>query len=371
MHAETISWAIGLPTGRVVEMRTDTKAGELRSVLRKLRREAPGLVQTCYEAGPTGFGLQRLCESEGVACDVIAPSLIPVKPGERVKTDRLDARKLMELLRAGQLTAVQAPTPEEEAARSVIRRLRSAKEDSARAQIEMKSLLLFLGTHVRERVGSAAWAKRMEKMKFEHWGHQRAFDDALLAWTQADQRVKVLMKDAETLAKTPEFAPVIAALQCLKGVALISAMELATEALAPERFPTATGFMKFTGLVPSEDSSGERRKRGSITKAGNKRLRTVLVESARHASHPVKRESDRMRARRKDQAGWAVELGRQAERRLHARYWALVSAGKNPNVAVTAVARELAGFVWAVLVRASRERAASMVVDADGVVVPT
>ena len=133
VHAETISWAIGLPTGRVVEMRTDTKAGELRSVLRKLRREAPGLVQTCYEAGPTGFGLQRLCESEGVACDVIAPSLIPVKPGERVKTDRLDARKLMELLRAGQLTAVQAPTPEEEAARSVIRRLRSAKEDSARA----------------------------------------------------------------------------------------------------------------------------------------------------------------------------------------------------------------------------------------------
>lgn len=367
VHAQSISWAVGLPDGRVLEMRTGTTAEAVRKQLRAIKRMAPGLVQACYEAGPTGYGLQRLCESEGVACDVVAPSLTPTRPGDRIKTDRLDALKLMEMLRSGQLTAVRAPTPEEEAARSLIRRLRAAKEDSARAQHEMKGLLLFLGIHVREKLGSTAWAKRVEQLKFDHLGHQQAFDDALLAWTQADQRVKVLTKHAEALAKTAAFAPVVGALECLKGVALISAMEIATEALAPGRFPTATGFMKFTGLVPSEDSSGETRRRGAITKAGNKVLRRTLVESARHATHPVTRESDRMRARRKDKPQWAVELGRKAERRLHARYWALVNAGKNTNVAVTAVARELAGFAWDVLLRVERERMAAMVVDADGV----
>ena len=356
MHAETIEWAVALPDGRLLRQETGTSAETVRRMLRRLRRGAPGLVQACYEAGPTGYGLQRLCESEGVACDVVAPSLIPVKSGSRVKTDRLDAAKLRELHRAGLLTAVHAPTPAEEAARSVMRRLRSAKEDSAKAQHEIKSLLLFIGNRVGAKVVSAAWTKAIDKVVLADWGHQRAFDDAQLAYRQAEERVKLLMKDVETLAKTPAFADAVNALQCLKGVALITAMEIATEALSPERFPSAPHFMAFTGLTPSENSSGMSESRGRITKMGNKRLRTPLVAAARHSSHRVKTESQALRARRKEQPEWVVELARQAERRLHARYWMLVNSGKHVNVAVTAVARELAGFVWAIL-RADRARA--------------
>ena len=368
VHKATISFAVRYPDGTEAEGQTANNPTSVHRLLRQVGAKAPDGVLACYEAGATGFVLQRQCESEGVVCDVIAPSLIPQKAGDRVKTDKRDARKLLELFRAGLLTPVHVPTPGQEAARNIVRRLGAAKVAARRAQHELQGLLLCLGVQVVGKRWTKAHRLELSRLKLQEPDNQVALEDGLLSPAQAEERVRLLEKHVLRLASSAELAPVVNVLQCFKGIATLTAVRLAVELPTPERFASARHLMSFVGLVCREDSSGATRRRGSITKAGNITLRTALVEAAVHAVHGVTQESKPAARRRKGQPAWAVQLAKKAERRMHARYWALTHAGKHHNVAVTAVARELCGFIWAAMIRANQETR-TVQIDAEGVVV--
>lgn len=304
-------------------------------------------VWACYEAGPTGYELSRMLASAGMHCEVIAPSLIPTRPGDRVKTDKRDARRLAVLFRAGQLTAVRVPTPEEEAVRDLCRARADMVIDQTRARHRLSKFLL---RHGRVWRGGQNWT-----MKHDAWIAQQRFDDPALRATFGHYRATLTAREAAVDAldadvmewvRRPPFADAVARLGAYRGVAAIGALTLASEVADWRRFPTASMFMAFCGLVPSESSSGERTHRGGITHAGNVHLRTQLVESAwAYQMRPATGV-----AMTKRQAGldptvvaraWAAQL------RLCAKFRRLDARKTNRKVVVTAVARELAGFLWA------------------------
>jgi transposase len=369
VHAASIFYSVRLPSGEVREVQTRNDQVVARKTLRRLVAETKGPVRACYEAGPTGFALQRAVDGDGVTCVVIAPGLIPRRSGDRCKTDRRDARHLRELDEANCLTEVHVPTPKEEAARSLTRHHASASADVGRAKTEIKSLLLRLSKSIPNNNWSRTHRTALEKLRLEEPVDQLVLEDALLKLRQAEERQARLRKAIEALAEAEPFAAKVALLRCFKGIDTIVAMTIVTEMVSPERFERARAVMSYAGLAVSEHSSGESRRQGGITKTGNSHLRRALVTAARHASKPVVREGKTLRGRRKDQPTWIVEMARKAERRLHARHVALTMRGKNGNLAVTAVARELTGFTWAALThecRTANGRPAS--VDADGVV---
>jgi transposase len=304
----------------------------------------------CYEAGPTGYALsRRLSAEEGMHCSVIAPSLIPRKPGERVKTDRRDARKLAELLSAGLLTEVLPPSPEDEARREVCRARGAAQDDVKRAKQRLGKLLLRQSVRYP---GKTPWTKKhlewLERQHFEQKHLQTTFDAYLRALTQCLDRVRELDDALTEAAQDGAVAEQVALLKCFKGVQTTTAMGIVTELYNFERFESPQALMAFLGMTPSEHSTGGRANRGGITKAGNSRLRKLLVEAAWNHTRSNK-AGVRLRERRKGQPGWAVDNAEKAQTRLHARYWRLVARGKHSNKAVMAIARELVGFIWVAL----------------------
>ena len=323
---------------------------EIRRMARKIKKVASGAISACYEAGPCGYSLKRELDEAGIPCTVIAPSLIPVKPGERVKTDRKDARKLVELLKADMLTEVHPPTPEEEAVRDVCRARDSARDSLQRARHRMAKLLLRKG--LRYTAGKKAWTQRYERwlrsLSFEIDADQVAFDHYLVALTQAQERLKAIQAKLEEIALEEPYAKPVAWLRCLRGIETVSAMTIVTELHDFRRFESPRDLMAYLGLVPSEHSSGSKEKRGGITKAGNRHVRRILVEAAwnyRSASRP----SRAVQLRRTGQPGWVVSIAEKAQQRLHRRFWKLQLKGKHANKVATAIGRELAGFIWAIL----------------------
>jgi len=306
----------------------------------------PGGLRVCYEAGPTGFGLYRLLRSMGVACDVIAPALIPKAPGDRVKTDRRDCRRLARLHRAGELVVIRVPTESEEAVRDLCRARAAVVGDRTRIRHRVSKFLL---RHDR------IWRQTAWTLAHEQWLTGQRFDEPALRTTYAHYRAMLCAREAELAALEADlaywythgpFVEAVARLAAYRGVALVGALSIASEVGDWRRFPAARTFMGFTGLVPSEYSSGAAVRRGHITKAGNTHLRTQLIESAWAYQH---RPNLGVTLRRRQEHVDAATIARSwtAQQRLCGRFRRLAAHKNNRNVVAVAIARELAGFLWA------------------------
>jgi transposase len=349
-HKESIFVAMLVPGQSPVEWQLRNEPGAVRRLARKLTREAPADLRSCYEAGPCGYALQRQLVDAGVACAVVAPSLIPIKPGERIKTDRRDARKLAELLRAGLLTEVHPPTADEEAIRDLCRCRDAAKEDRERSRHRLLKLLLRRGLqYTTGKHWTRVHRRWLEQLHFERALDQTVFDDYLRALTQGEERLALLDAQLVTAAQQEPYRAPVGWLRCFRGIDTVTALGVVAELHGVARFRSARDLMAYLGVVPSEHSSAERHRRGAITKAGNRRVRRLIVEAAWHYQHRpgVGRA---LRQRRIGQPAHIITLADKAQQRLHRRFWLLVSArGKPPQIAVVAIARELTGFIWAAL----------------------
>jgi transposase len=324
-----------------------TIPNEMGAVLKRLRKLAVDCeAHFCYEAGPTGFGLCRALREAGLECRVVAPSLVPQQAGDRIKTDRRDAIKLARFLRSGDLNEVQVP----DAATEAMRDLERAREDAKHAERAARhQLAKFLLRHDRKYAGKSNWTgmhlEWIRKQQFEHEAQNRVLVDYLHAVEQATQRVAALDKDIAELVEQWCLKPLVKALMSLRGVQLTTAVILAAEVGDFQRFATARAFMAYLGLVPSEHSSGESKRRGRITKSGNGHVRRVLVESAwSYRFRP--RMSPQIRERNEGLSPSVQASAWKAQQRLHSRYQKLLGRGKPKQQVVTALARELAGFVW-------------------------
>ena len=325
----------------------DTTDAATRKLVAKLAAKY-GKLTFCYEAGPTGYGLYRLIKSLGHECVVVAPSLIPAKPGDRIKTNRRDAENLAKLLRAGELTAVWVPDERHEAMRDLSRAREAAMDDLKRKRQQISSLLLRLGLHYP---GKTTWGKAhrnwLRSQKIVHREQRIVFEEALGAEAEAQARADRL--EAAIRAALPEWslAEAVEALRALRGFQLITAVTVLAEIGDLSRFASPRELMGYLGLVPSERSTGDSVKRGAITKAGNRRARRALVEASWSYRHPPR--VGRAKQAQVEAAPRAVaEIAWKAQSRLCARYRALSRNGKRSTVAVTAIARELVGFIWAI-----------------------
>jgi transposase len=301
----------------------------------------------CYEAGPCGYGLQRLLGELGVVCVVVAPSLVPTKPGDRVKTDRRDALKLARLLRSGDLTAVWIPDAAHEAFRDLTRARQAAQEDLTRVRHRLTKLLLRLSIQAPATAWSKAYRGWLQALTLPQPLQQVVLEELRLAVAQAEQRLERLTAAiAEAAPQTTQAVP-IAAWQSLRGVRLTTAAILGAELGDVTRFRSPRELMAYAGIVPSEHSSGGSTRRGRITKTGNAHLRFVLVEAAWHYRHGP-RLSKALKARQQGQPAEVLMIAERAQRRLNRRYRALLARNKTPQQTVVAVARELLGFIWAI-----------------------
>jgi transposase len=330
---------------------TWTVANEPRAIerlRRKLDREAAGPVRCCYEAGPCGYALQRQLHRGPVTCHVIAPALVPRKAGDRIKTDRRDARKLAELLRADLLTEVHPPTPADEAARDLVRARDDAREDLQRCRHRLGKLLLRRGLHYPGRNWTSGHRTWLRKLTWEHAAEQRVVEDYLLAIDQVAARLTELDAALQELAGSEPYREAVGWLRCFRGIDTLTAILILAELHDFRRFRTPRALMAYLGVVPGEHSSGAQTRRGRITKTGNALVRRALVEVAWHYQHragvgPV------LRRRREGQPARVIAIADKAQQRLCRRFRRLAAEHKpTPKVAV-AVARELAGFLWAAL----------------------
>jgi transposase len=320
----------------------------VRRLVRKLERESPGPVQVFSEAGPCGDALQRQVTTSRVSCDVVAPALIPRKPGERVKTNRHDSRKLAELGRAGLLTAVQPPTPEDEAVRDLARARDDAREDLQRCRHRLGKLLRRRGLHYAGRNWTRAHRQWIDSLEWAHAAERAVVDDYLLAIDHTEARLLELdARLAEIAEREPDREPV-GWLRCFRGIDTLTAMLILAELHDFRRFASAPALMAYLGLVPGEDSSGDKHRRGRITRTGNALVRRLLVETAWHSQHRPS-VGIALTRRRKGQPGRVIAIADKAQQRLCRRFRKLAAEHKPaPKIAVV-IARELAGFLWAAL----------------------
>ncbi len=348
VHKATITVAVAEASGPPTAFGTiANEVGAVRRLVRQLGREAK--LVAAYEAGPTGYALHRELTRLGVECMVVAPGLIPIRPGDRrVKTDTRDALGLARLLRSGDLTPIWVPDSEHEALRDLVRARYDGKDDLRRARHRLSKFLLRQG--ICSPAGIKAWSVRyytwLRQLSVEQAAAQVVFEDYRAVEQAAQERLRRLEAALRRCAEQSPQLPLMAALQVLRGIAFLSAVTIVAEVGDFRRFSNAPGFMCFTGLVTSEYSSGTSRRQGGITRAGNRYLRHVLVQAAHNARY-VPNPQGAVKRRLDGAPPDLVELALEAQRRLHARYRHLDRRIGRPK-AVTAVARELAGFVWAV-----------------------
>jgi transposase len=342
VHARSIRLA-AVRAGELLDERTLPYEHEALS--RQLARW-PG-ARCCYEAGPTGFGLYRHLRSRGIDCEVVAPGLVPSRPGDRVKTDRRDARRLASLHAGGLLVGIFVPDPELEAARDLIRAHEDARLDRMRARHRLSKFLLRAERTMPTKCWGVTRRAWLGSQSFEHAAQQHTFDDYLCAVDLVDHRIERLVGEIRLLSEHERFSVLVGKLRCLRGIDTLSALGLIAEVGDFTRFDSASEFMGFVGVVPSEHSSGESRRQGSVTKAGNAHIRRLLVEAAWSARRrPM--VGYQLARRQRGQDALVIERCWRAQKRLYHR-WARMSArGKPQQKIVVACARELAGFVWAI-----------------------
>ena len=343
-----VAW-IHPDTGEIQQFAVANTPQEIERMVKKIRQQVAGEIHVCYEAGVCGFVLQRRLEKLGCVAQVIAPSLVLRKPGDRVKTDRRDAKKLLDQFVAGQLTGVYAPDPAQEADRELTRCRDSAQVDLKRARQRLNSLLVRHGYLYQD---GDLWTG-----KHQQWLNALPFDQPRLRTVFEEysnevqhglQWLATLDKQVGQLAQSEPYRAAVGALRCFRGIDTLTAITLLTELFEFGRFDSPRALMAYLGVTPSEDSSGERRRPGGITKTGNRRVRRILTETGWHYRHPH-RIGKALKARRQDQPAWAVDLADRAAVRLYRRYRHLIERGKATPTAIMAVVRELAGFLWAML----------------------
>jgi transposase len=348
-HKSFINVAVLNPNEALTEWRTEHTRAKVKRLGRKLLKLAAGReLRVCYEAGPCGWALKRLLEETGpLVCEVVAPSLIPVKPGDRVKTDRRDAIKLAEYLRADLLTEVAPPTQKQEAVRDLVRQRDAATTDLGRARQRLSKFLI--RRHLTH--GGTNWTQKHMKwlntLTFEDSIDEHVFRDLYEQVQHQVQRKQQLTRVLEEVATHEPYREPVGWLRCLRGIDTVTAITIIAELFDFHRFASARKLMGYLGLTPSEHTSGETR-RGSIPKAGNGHVRRALVEAAQHSNRPF-RISSALRARRAHQPPQVIAHADRAMRRQYLVFWRLIRRGKHRNVAVTACARELVGFIWALL----------------------
>ena len=346
VHKETVAVAVAdsAEGPRIVA----TVANDGRQLPRLLRRLGErGELHCAYEAGPCGYEIYRLCERMGISCMVVAPSLVPRKPGDRVKTDRRDALKLCRCLRSGDLTPIWVPDPEHEALRDLVRGREDAIVDRMRIRHRIKKMLLRQG--IRRPEGMRAWSKRwrawLGSIEFNYSSQQVVWREYLGTLDEVDARISRYNESLHEQAQTSAKAYLIAALQILKGIAEVNAVTLVAELGDLMRFARPAQLFSYSGMVPAEYSSGGERHQGHITKAGNRHVRRALTEAAWAYRYPPSFKG-RLALQREGAPQWLVDLSWRAQERLHHRYRAMIKAHKPTPVGLTAVARELLGFVW-------------------------
>jgi transposase len=348
-HKKEHTVALLYPGGQeIVSLTVKNNASEISKMVKKIIRKAPGEVWFCYEAGVCGFNLKRKIEALGCKCAVIAPSLTPKKPGERIKTDRRDALKLLAMFKAGLLTEVYAPDTQQEAARELTRLRQTARENLMRIRHQ---LLKFLTRHGYIYTEGNNWTGKhlrwLRSLEFEEPLLRDVFDSYFTQMQHCIQRLDHLDKQVEQLAESEPYKEVVGLLKCFHGIDTLTAISIITEIFDFGRFSNPRDLMSYLGLTPSESSSGEKQKKGPITRTGNKRVRRLLIEVSWHYRHPYQ-ISKTLKERRKEQPQWVTDIADRAGNRLRKRYWYLINHGKMQCKAATAVARELAGFIWSV-----------------------
>jgi len=346
VHKESIVAAVLPPDAERAALTTkfENTPAALKTFVERARSRGP--LTFVYEAGPCGYQVHRDLTAQGQDCVVIAPGLIPKRPGDKVKTDRRDAEKLAQLHRAGQLTAVRVPTRAEEADRDLLRAREDVLAERLRARHRLSKFLLRQGLVWRE---TKAWTLKhrawLRSLRWELESHARAFEAYLRGLEEVEARLEALDRQVLALADNAAWRAVVANLRCLKGVDTLSALTMAVETGDFRRFGSAVEFMGYTGLVSREHSSGESVRRYRITKVGNAHLRRVLVEAAwayaqRDYTGPT------LTKRREGGSPQAVATARRAQERLCGKFRKMAGKGKPRQKAIVAVARELAGFVW-------------------------
>jgi len=360
VHKETIAVAVAeAGAGPARSLGTIPHTPEaVAQLVRKLG--VPGRLRCCYEAGPCGYALYRQLRARGVACQVVAPTLIPVRPGDRVKTDRRDAEKLARLLRSGDLTAVWVPDEAHEALRDLVRAREAAQGDLRRARQRLAKLLLRQGCRTPQRW--TPWGEKhldwVRQLTLPGAAQEAVRQDYLAEVEHLTERVQRLERalTATVATAAPRLRVVVAALQTLRGVGLLTATTVAAEVADFTRFVRPRPLMAYAGVVAREHSSGARPRRGGITKTGNAHLRRVLIEAAWHYRHRPGLPRA-LRQRRVGQPAAVCAIADKAQRRLHERYRRLLARGKSKQKVVVAVGRELLGFMWAIACQAEREAA--------------
>jgi transposase len=358
VHADSIAVAVAESSGGVRSIGTiPNKPESVRKLIKRLG--AGSALRVCYEAGPTGYVLYWQLTGLGVHCDVVAPSLIPVKAGDRVKTDRRDAEKLARSYRSGDLTPVWVPDAAHEALRDLVRAREAAKKDQLRARHRLQKFLLRHGRRAPD--GVKSWTKVhltwiRHQVRFESPAQQAVLVDYLAEVDHARDRIERFDRSIdEAVELAPErMRAVVQALQAMRGIAKVTAVTIVAEIGELSRFARPRQLMGYSGAVSSEDSSGRKTRRGGITKTGNAHLRRVIVEAAWACRHrPAMSKALRIR-----QQGISEEvkaIAWNAQHRLNYRYRRLIGKGKAKQQVVTAVAREMLGFIWAIGVHVERQ----------------
>jgi transposase len=359
VHAETIAVAVAEPNGEVRSLGMIPNRGEpIRRLMNKLGPS--GQLRVCYEAGPTGYVVYWQLAALGVRCEVVAPTLVPVKAGDRVKTDRRDAEKLARSYRAGDLTAVWVPDAAHEALRDLVRAREAAKKDQLRARHRLGKFLLRHGRRPSEHM--TPWTQRHlawinQAVQFEQPAQEATLLDYLHEVEHVATRLERLEQaiDAAIVGAPLQMRAVIEALQALRGLAKVSAVTIVAEVGELSRFARAPQLMGSCGMGPREDSSGERRRRGGITKTGNAHLRRIVIEAAWAYRHRPA-VSGALRKRQATLSREVTAIAWKAQHRLHKRYRRLIGRQKGQQKAVTAIGRELLGFIWAIGVTVETEQ---------------
>lgn len=326
----------------------------IRKLIKKLGD--PKRIRVCYEAGPCGYVIYRQLTQMGVSCLVAAPSLIPTKPGEHIKTDKRDAKKLAKLLRNGDLTPVWVPDEKQEALRDLLRAREEASKDSSRKRKQLTSFLMRLGIRPPEKMKrwTIKYYQWLKRIKFEEITRQIVITEYIYAVEQAQEKIKRFDKAIEEAAAYITNQKLFKALQSMRGIGLLTAATLIAEIGDISRFKTASQLMCFLGLIPREHSTGTTRRQGGITKAGNTHVRFLMVESSQHYRlNP--RIGPELKKRQEGVSEEVKAIAWKAQYRLHHKYRKMVIRGKSKQKAVVAVSRELTGFIWAIANQVAKE----------------
>lgn len=351
VHKETIAIAIFRDNNKNVEYERQIRnePGQIKKFFKRLKEKKENII-CCYEAGPTGFTLCRQLEEMEITCLVAAPSLLPRKPGDMIKTDKRDAIMLAKVLRNNEIVSVWVPTKSDESVRDYLRMCNDMRGDLKRQKQRLLLFLLRIGK--KYETGKKHWtgAHRswLKALKFDQEMHKSTFDEYYTVIVEMEEKIHRLKDKIEEISAEERYADKVSKLRCFKGIDTLTALTFIAEIGDFRRFRKAHEFMSYLGLVPSEHSSGESRRVGGITKAGNSRLRRLLIESGWHYRSYV--PSKRLRMRRKGQNPEIVAYADKAGRRLSRKYNKLLIRGKVSQKIVTAIARELAGFIWGMMV---------------------